>query len=150
MSAENVRVAEEIQTALTTDDVVAGLDDPEADRRIRETFAKLAEADFEIAMVGPDYLPRRLEATGFDGFREAWQDWTSPFESYTIQIERMIDAGDQVVSFVAMTGKTRTGGAEITAPGAAVWTVVDGRVSRVEFHLDRDAALRAAGLESAD
>src|SRR5215211_4565992 len=118
VSAENVRVAEEIQTALTTDDVVAGLEDPEADRRIRETFAKLAEADFEIAMVGPDYLPRRLEATGFDGFREAWQDWTSPFDSYTIQIERMIDAGDQVVSFVAVTGKTRTASAEITAPGA--------------------------------
>jgi len=63
------------------------------------------------------------------------------------ECEEMIDAGDQVVSLVAMKGTTRTGGAEISAPGAAVWTVVDGRVRRVEFHLDRNAALRAAGID---
>jgi ketosteroid isomerase-like protein len=51
------------------------------------------------------------------------------------------------VSLVEMSGTTKTGGAQIEAPAAAVWTVVDGRLRRVEFHLDQDAALRAAGLE---
>ncbi len=46
-----------------------------------------------------------------------------------------------------MVGRTKTGGVEVEAPGAAVWTVVDGRVRRVEFHLDREAALRSAGLD---
>jgi ketosteroid isomerase-like protein len=147
VSAENVRVVEEIQMALTAGDVVAALNDPETDSRVRQTFAELAENDFETVMVGPDYVAARLESTGFDGFRDSWLDWTSPFASYTVELERMIDGGDQVVSFVAMTGKTRTGGVEINAPGAAVWTIVDGRVRRVEFHIDRDAALRAAGLE---
>jgi hypothetical protein len=30
--------------------------------------------------------------------------------------------------------------------GGAVWRVRDGRISGVEFHLDRDAVLRSAGL----
>jgi ketosteroid isomerase-like protein len=149
VSAETVRVVEQIQTAITEVDIVAALDDEEADWQVSRIFAEFADPDFEIAMVGPEYLPRNLESTGIEGFREAWRDWTSAFESYRIEIERMIDAGEHVVSLVAMSGRTRTGGAEITAPGAAVWTVVDGRVRRVEFHLDQDAALRAAGLDSA-
>jgi len=146
VSAENVRVVEEIQTAITGVDVVAALDSEEAGLRIRQLFMDLADPDLGIAMVGPGYTSGRLEYTGLDGFAEAWRDWTSPFESYRIEIEEMIDAGERVVSLVAMSGKTRTGGAEITAPGAAVWTVVDNRVRSVEFHIDRDVALRAAGL----
>jgi ketosteroid isomerase-like protein len=145
VSAEAVRVVEKIQQALTVDDVVAALDD-DTDQRIPRLFTELAEPDFEVSMVGPGYSSARLDFTGLDGFQAAWRDWTSAFESYRIEVEEMIDAGEQVVSFVAMTGKVR-GGGEIAAPGAAVWTVIDGRVRRVEFHLERDAALRAAGLK---
>jgi uncharacterized protein len=146
VSTEAVEVVEAIQGVLTSTDVVAALEDP-TDQRARRAFMELAEPDVEIAMVGPGYVSARLESTGIDGFIEAWRDWTSPFEAYRIEVEEMIDAGDKVVTLVAMTGTTRTGGAEISAPGAAVWTVVDRRVRSVEFHLDRDVALRAAGLE---
>jgi ketosteroid isomerase-like protein len=147
VSAEDVRVIERIQTSITDGDVVAALDSHEADLDIRRLFMELAEPDFETTMVGPAYTSARLEYTGFEGFAEAWREWTSPFESYKIEVEQMIDAGEQVVSLVEMSGKTRTGGAEITAPGAAVWTLVDSRVRKVEFHIDRNVALRAAGLE---
>jgi len=147
MSAEAVRVVERLQESLLLGDVVAGLDDPNAAPRIRQTFTDLAEPDFQVLMVGPAYNPAPVELAGLDGIRDAWADWTEPFESYTIDLEDLIDAGDQVVSLVSMTGRTRTGGVEVDAPGAAVWTVVDGRLRRVEFHLDRDSAMRAAGLD---
>ena len=147
MSAEAVRVVEQIQGALTMGDVVAGLDDDEANRRVEEVFAALAEPDFEVMMIGPTYVGRAIEGTGLEGFRAAWLEWTSAFESYRIDLERMIDAGDRVVSLVRMVGRTKTGGVEVEAPGAAVWTVVDGRVRRAEFHLDRDAAMASAGLD---
>ena len=147
MSAEAVHVVERIQGALAMDDVVAAVSDPERDHRARQAFAELAEPGFEVVMVGPDYLPQAAERSGIDGFYEAWIDWTSPFASYRIELERVIDAGERVVSLVNMFGKTKTGGVEIEAAGAAVWTVVDGRLRRVEFHLDRDQALRSAGLE---
>jgi ketosteroid isomerase-like protein len=146
VSAENVRVVEEIQIVLTGTDVVAALDDT-TDQRARRVFMELADPEFEVVMVGPEYVSARLEYNGIDGFVEAWRDWTSPFDRYEIEVEEMIDAGEQVVSLVVMTGRTRTGGAEITAPAAAVWTVLDGRVRRVEFHIDRVAALRAARLD---
>ena len=127
-------------------DVVAGLDDDEATLRVVEVLAELAEPGFEVVMVGPAYASAVIEASGLEGFRAAWLEWTSAFESYRIDVERMIDAGDRVVSLVSMVGRTKTGGVEVQAPGAAVWTVVDGRVQRVEFHLDRDAAMTSAGL----
>ena len=36
----------------------------------------------------------------------------------------MIDAGDRVSAWSAMVGRTKTGGVEIEAPGAAVWTIL--------------------------
>jgi ketosteroid isomerase-like protein len=145
VSAEAVRIVEQIQGVLDVD-VVAALDDDETDRRIRQTLAELAQPDFEVAMVGPGYLPEPLDRIGVEGFRDAWVDWTSPFESFQIEIERVIDAGDRVVSLVRQTGKTKTGGVEIEAAAAAVWTIRDGKLTRVEFHLDREKALQAAGV----
>lgn len=146
MSAEAVSVVEQIQGALTMGDVVAGLDDDDATVRVEEVLAELAEPGFEVVMVGPAYASAVIEASGLEGFRAAWLEWTSAFESYRIDLERMIDAGDRVVSLVSMVGRTKTGGVDVQAPGAAVWTVVDGRVRRVEFHLDREAAMASAGL----
>ena len=120
MSADAVRVVEQIQEVLVTGDVVAALADAEADERVREAFQGLAEPDFEVVMVGPSYLSARLEASGIDGFRGAWADWTSAFESYRIDVERVIDAGDVVVSLVAMSGRTRTGGVELEVGRAAL------------------------------
>ena len=148
MSAEAVQVVERIQDVLDVEDIVATFDDAEADLRIRQALAELANPDFEVVMVGPDYLPQTLELSGPDGFREAWRDWTSPFESFRIEVERVIDAGERVVSLVHQVGKTKTGGVGIEASAAAVWTVRDGKLNRVEFHLDQEAALRAAGLSS--
>ena len=137
---------EEIQQALTSQDVVSALND-DSDQTVPRLFMELADPDFEVSMVGPGYMAATLDFTGLDGFVEAWTDWTGAYESFRVEVEEMIDAGEQVVSLVVMTGTVRGGGGEVTSPGAAVWTVVDGRVRRVEFHLHRDAALKAAGLE---
>ena len=147
MSTEAVRVVEQIQDILSKGDVVGVLEAEGASQGVRQTLMELAEPDFAVVMVGPEYLGPAPERTGADGFREAWADWTSPFESYRIDVEQVIDGGDQVVSLVSMHGKTKTGGVQIDAPAAAVWTVVEGRLRRVEFHLDRKLALRAAGLD---
>jgi ketosteroid isomerase-like protein len=148
VSSEAVRVVERIQeTILALGDVVVALNDAEADQRVRRALMELAEPAFEVVMVGPTYVRQTIERSGADGFRDAWADWTSPFTSYQVEVEEMIDAGDRVVSLVGMRGKTRTGGVDVEATGAAVWTVVDGRLRRVEFHIDRESALREAGLD---
>jgi uncharacterized protein len=147
VSGQALQLVEQIQEILLAEDVVAVIEDPRADHRLRAALAEFVEPDFEVLMIGPDYLPTAVEERGTDGFRTAWRDWTEAFESYRIEVERVIEAGDRVVSVVHMTGTTRVGGVEIESPGAAVWTVRNGRLARVEFHLDVDTAMRAAGLE---
>jgi hypothetical protein len=146
VSAEAVRVVEEIQQALTAVDVITALND-DSDQTVPRLFMELAEPEFEVVMVGPMYSSARLDYVGLDGFVAAWRDWTSAYESFRIEVDEMIDAGDKVVSLVRQTGIPKGAGAEIETRAAAVWIVSDGRVSRVEFHLDPDAALRAAGID---
>jgi ketosteroid isomerase-like protein len=149
VSAEGVRVVEQIQDALMADDVVAALEDT-TDQRIPRLFMEYAEPEFETVMVGPEYAPARLEYRGLDGFVEGWREWTHAFATFQIELDDMIDAGDSVVSLVRQIATMDVGGPEIETEGAAVWMMRDGRLRRVEFHLDRDAALRAAGLRPAD
>jgi ketosteroid isomerase-like protein len=146
VSAEAVRVVEEIQQTLTAEDIVAALND-DRNQDVRRVFMQLAEPEFEVAMVGPEYSPATLDYKGFDGFVAAWTDWTGAFESFRIEVDEMVDARDKVVSLVRQIGAPKGTDAEIETPGAAVWMIRDGRLRRVEFHLDRDAALRAAGID---
>jgi uncharacterized protein len=148
VSAENVRVVEEIQQALTGNDIVAALDD-DSDQTVARLFMELAEPEFEVVMLGPGYSPARLEYVGLEGFVAAWKDWTGAYDSFRIEVDEMIDAGDKVVSLVRQTGIPKGAHGEIETQGAAVWTVFEGRVSRVEFHLDHESGLRAAGIDPA-
>jgi hypothetical protein len=48
---------------------------------------------------------------------------------------------------VDQVATTRHGSVEITQPSAMVFAYENGLVNRVEFHLDRDAALAVAGVK---
>jgi ketosteroid isomerase-like protein len=146
MSSENLRKAEQLTAVLTGRDLIAVLADDDESQRALEAVEPLVEPDFEIKMVGPDYTPQRVTDRGFEGFRTAWLDWTSPFEVFRIDIDEVIDAGDHVVNLGRQTATTKTGGVEVNADAAAVMTFRDGKIARMEFHLDREAALRSAGL----
>jgi len=146
VSAEAVRVVEEIQQALTADDVVEALNDDQ-NQRARDLFMRHAEPEFEVVMVGPEYSSATAEYAGLDGFVNAWRDWTSAFDSFRIEVDEMVESDDNVVSLVRQIGIPRGAGAEIETPSAAVWMIRDGRLRRVEFHLGRSAALRAAGID---
>lgn len=145
MSEENVRLVERIQEILSSTDIVADL--LEDAQETREEFAALAEPDFECIMLGPEYAVARFDGQGFEGFRKIWLEWVSPFDSFRVDVEEVVDVGDRVLSLVRLTGLTKTGAVEVESPAAAVWTIRAGKLTRVEFHLDRDAAKRAAGLE---
>jgi ketosteroid isomerase-like protein len=85
------------------------------------------------------------------GLREAnrWlADWAAAFESWSVDVEDVFDADDQVVTFVRQHAKSKQGGPEVEMRFAQVWTFRDGLVARMELYLDLDEALAAAGLRS--
>ena len=107
-----------------------------------------------VDLVAPDIeidLSRRVlnPATngGFDGWlrlnhelREVWAEWQ-------VTPERIIAVGDRVVSIETVCGRGRGSGVETEGRYASIWTLVSGRVTRVEIGFDPDEALKAVGLE---
>lgn len=105
-----------------------------------ESFAP----DVEVMFATPAGPP--TEYSGMDGMIAGWQDWLVPWERYEVRIDELVDAGERVVALATLSGRTRHDRVELQQPAAAVVTVVDGRITRVEFHLDQREALEAAGL----
>jgi ketosteroid isomerase-like protein len=144
MSQENVAAVEALLEALPTDFVTA-VGDEGVQASGRAALEEFAHPDFEIVMVGPDPTFRQ-SGHGLDGFVDSWSDWLATFESFRIEVEKTIDAGERVLSLARLSGRTRTGGVDMEQPAAAVFTFRDGKITRMEFHLDRDLAYKAAGL----
>jgi ketosteroid isomerase-like protein len=148
MSQEAIELVARVSSALLADNVVAVLEDEEQSEAALATLAEDAAPDFECVLVAPQYTGSggRLTFSGVEGFREAWLEWLAPFETYSLEIEDLIDAGDRVVTLARQSATTRVGGVRMEEDTAAVWTVRDGKLASVEFHLDRDRAMKAAGL----
>jgi ketosteroid isomerase-like protein len=130
---------------MPTGNWVEAMADEEGIRAGIDSLRELAWPDLEIAMVGPGGFTGRFH--GVDGFFEAWEDWLRPFDRYTVEIEELREHGEQVVVLVRHTATPKGTEATVEGTAAAVMTLRDGRLARIEFNLDREAALRGAGLE---
>ena len=59
-------------------------------RAFAQASAPFFEEGFECAGIGPPQGD--LEAIGFDGLRELWAEWLSPWSSYRSTVEDVIGA----------------------------------------------------------
>ena len=143
--SEAVRVAEELIDVFPREDAVAAVRDDQLRARI-ERMEHLVWPDFDGAMVGSIPAARR-DWKGVDGLVAAWADWLEPFDSHTTEIEEIRAAGnDCVVIFLRQIARPKGATAEVENIGAAVLWTRGGKLSRIEFHIDRALAIRAAGL----
>ena len=111
-----------------------------------ETLSPFFHEDVEI--VAPSFVAGEgVRFVGLEGLRALWLDWLDPWESYRVEVEDVIDAGDDAVVLVRDFGRRAGMTAEVSVVGGAVWTLRDGRVARVAFYLNRGEALKAVGLE---
>ncbi|HEY7152245.1 MAG TPA: nuclear transport factor 2 family protein [Solirubrobacterales bacterium] len=92
------------------------------------------------AAVGPP------SSSGVLGLAEGWLDWLEPWESYHIEVEEFIDAGDDVISLARVRAQSARGGVPVEHSPAALWSVRHGKIVRVRFYLERAEALEAAGI----
>jgi ketosteroid isomerase-like protein len=114
-------------------------------KALATTLAPMLHSDFEAVVVGP--LRGETTYRGFDGLRELWLDWLSPWEAYRTELEEARDLGDRVLLLVRDFGRREGSAQEVVVSGSAVWTFRDGKIARAEFHGDRTTALKAAGLD---
>jgi ketosteroid isomerase-like protein len=132
MSQENVKLVQDAFEAWLEGDQekTAQLVDPEVE--FRGTVGGLQEG--EVAH-GQSEIDETFEAQDL----EAW-------EERRLEPEEFLDAGDEVVVLLHEYRRGRGSGVELETKTAVVFAVSGGRVVRIQGYMDRDAALKAAGL----
>jgi ketosteroid isomerase-like protein len=71
------------------------------------------------------------------------------FDEIVFEEEEILEFGDEVL--VVNTGRFRgrTSGVDVTAHGANVWTIRDGKLARFRFYQTKEDALEDLALEGA-
>ena len=87
-------------------------------------------------------------ASGHQGFR-AWRaDVSDAFEEWSSRPEEVVDAGNaKVLALGKISGRGRGTGLQVDMELHSLYTLVDGKITRVEGFFSRDEALEAAGLQ---
>ncbi len=92
----------------------------------------------------PDHIGEAYR--GHDGVARAAERWNEPFESLTVNLERIVGAGERLVSIHQVRAVARYSGIEFDGPLAYLWVFRDGKVVHFESFRDPEEAIEAAGL----
>jgi len=135
MSEENVAAIRRMYDAWLAQDIDA----------VFETFDEgiVLNPDPEATWVGVGEVYR-----GHDGVRRYMAAVYEAFEEYRPEVEKLIDAGDQVLTLAIEHGRGRESGIEVEANRTAhVWTMREGKAVRLDLYLDREKARAALGIQ---
>jgi ketosteroid isomerase-like protein len=121
---------------------------------VRRIHAADGRGDYELALsfFAPDvvldatHMPDGQVFCGLDEVRGHVADWRSGWRDFQEEVEDVLEAGDRVVIFYRDRGIGRSSGVETEIRYASVWDLHDGKITRMKNFLDRDEALRHAGL----
>jgi ketosteroid isomerase-like protein len=84
---------------------------------------------------------------GHQGVRRWLEDWGAAWAEWSIEPEKLIDAGDSVVVFIRMKAEGLGSGVAVERDDTQVHKLRDGKVVRLDYFNDRKQALKAVGLE---
>jgi ketosteroid isomerase-like protein len=120
---------------------------------IREGVAAFNRRDVDgmLAPLRPDVqlepLRAVLEGTvyeGHEGLRQWLEDMAEDWEDFAVQLDDLSAVGgDHVLVEARVHARGRASGVVMDAAGAWLCDVREGKVSRVRFYTDREAALAA-------
>ena len=144
--ATNLDLAGRVLDAFMADDLAGDLQSTALAVVLREVAAR----DFTCAFIGGSAGEMQTDYYGVEGLLDGWVDWASAFDRYRIEPDgEPIIGGDTVVGYTRQVARLRGAASAIETPAAGVLFFRDGELLRLELHLDREQALRAAGLEPA-
>jgi ketosteroid isomerase-like protein len=84
---------------------------------------------------------------GHEGVRAAWAKWRGVWDDYSFEIEELTEiSGDRVLSLTRIRARSKGQGVATEVSAGEVLTVRDGRIVHFVNFLDREDALREAGL----
>ena len=114
---------------------VAAFDDDEA-------FRAVLHPEIEWYPINENRTPHR----GIEAVLQGRNQWLDVWDKHKLDVEEVIEEGDDVVALIHLKGRGRGSGAEADVRFYAQAKVRDGKVAYIYDHEDREAALEAAGL----
>jgi ketosteroid isomerase-like protein len=109
---------------------------------VREMYA----SDFVWDMSHYDGWPEQQVYQGVEAAERFMHEWTSAWVDWELQIDELLDAGDKVVALVRQRGRSKLTGIRVEVSLAKIWTLLDGKNSRMDMYSDVGDALAAVGL----
>ncbi|MGH2981505.1 MAG: nuclear transport factor 2 family protein [Solirubrobacterales bacterium] len=106
-----------------------------------------ASATPEISIVAPEGWPESGVFEGWPAVRRQYERLKGSWSDERIEVLALDPVGDdRVLAHLHWTGHGETSGLDLDLRTWGLNTLEDGRITRTEFFLDRDAAMRAADL----
>jgi ketosteroid isomerase-like protein len=102
--------------------------------------------DPDIEFVNPPDAAMPGKRHGHEGFAVAMQSAVDALEFFSHEPVAFMDGGEYVVVDIMLHARGRTSQLELSRPEWHVWTLRGGKAVRVEWFMDRAAALQFAGL----
>jgi uncharacterized protein len=122
-------------------------------RRVFDAFNKRDTPAF-LELLDPDveWVPilAVLEGRVYRGHEEVrgWiKELATDWEFFEVEYEELRDVGGRVMVCGHWHARGRASGVELENPGTYLYEIKDGKVVSMRTFTDRDAALKAAGLE---
>ena len=81
---------------------------------------------------------------GPEGVLNSLVEWFEPWEEHHVEVDEVIDIGDQVLAVLHLSARARQSGMEIDQRFFQLYTVRAGRIIRMAEFLTRDEAVEAA------
>jgi ketosteroid isomerase-like protein len=122
-------------------------------RRLMEAFdrgdfdAQLSMLDRDVELVEWPEGPDQRRFRGHDGAGQAFESWFEAWEWLRNDVQEFVEAGDKVLARGRTYGKGKGSAVEVAIDAFNVYTVREGKVTRIEFFTTEEPALRAAGLD---
>ena len=117
---------------------------------VRDMLEDYVRGDYEAAL--PAFAQEVEVVTSLERFRgpagvvEEAKRWEEMWSDYRFEVQGLVDADDKVVLLYRQVGKAKESGVEVEERAAWVYTLREGKITRVEMFQDRETALRAAGV----
>ena len=110
-----------------------------------DAMEELAHPDIEMhATVGG--VEEGRVRRGIVEIRREYETAEESWDEHIIEVEELVDAGDQVVVLHRETMRGKSSGVDLEVEAAVLVDFRDGRIVRMQGYMDRAAALEAAGV----
>ena len=119
---------------------------------VRQVLERWRAGDMSLGSFADDVLwdytsfPDGRIARGHEQVKEFMRRWLGTWDQYEIDVEQILDGGQDVVALTHESGRGRGSEAQVELRGALVFSVAGGKIVRFKGFLDRSEALSFAGL----